>query len=219
MVIHPLKRRPHRARPEQRFLGELSLTLARTHEFCGNSRRTLAMMLAGAMQGPVFWILPGWSPERPHPEGMLDFANPGRFTFVGPGRGEDILWCMEEALRSGAVPLVVAELPMPARLTPVRRLHLAAETGADEGTHRPLGVLLTAGDGGSMGVESRWRMDAAHAGTGKARNGVETTGWALHRTRGRSDPMKSWHVAPKAGGFALGRPRAQERDLEIITKK
>ena len=198
MAAQPLARKNHRPPPEQPFLGDLSLRLARTHEFCGDARRTLAMLLAGAMEGPVFWIYPGWMPEHLHPEGMLEFADPGRFIFLGRSRDEDILWCMEEILRSGAVPLVVTELPKPASLTPVRRLNLAAETGAKEGSHRPLGLLLTAEDGGSMGVESRWRMDAAYAG-----DGHDTISWTLHRTRARSDPMKTWRVEPKGKGFAL----------------
>lgn len=213
MSTQLLQRRPHRKPPGQVFLGELTLAVGRVHEFCGNSRQTLAMLLAGAMGGQVFWISPGWSAERLHAEGMLHFANPGRFTFVYPGRGEDILWCMEEILRSGAVPLVVAELPMPAGLTPVRRLHLAAETGLKEGSVRPLGVILTAGEGGSLGVESRWHMDGAHAAAG-----ADQTGWALHRTRARSDPVKAWRVEPKGKGFVLADAQGGEYNHSITTK-
>lgn len=179
-----LKRRPHRERPEQDFLGELSLTRGRVHEFCGNARRTLAMLLAARTQGPVFWISPGWTGEHLNPEAMVQFANPGRFTFVSPRRGEDILWAMEEILRSGAVPLVVAELPMPASLTPVRRLHLAAESAAPT----PLGILLSGGDGGSQGVENRWQL------------GADAPGWVLKRLRARAQPPKSWKLKTKPAG-------------------
>jgi len=191
---------PHKSQPQQGFLGDLSLPLCRTHEFCGNARRTLAMIVAGQMAGPVFWIAPGWLAERLNPEVMTRFANPGRFTFVSPHRAEDLLWIMEEVLRSGGVPLVVADIPAPPALTPVRRLHLAAETGAAEGTNRPLGLLLTPGDGGAQGVESRWHMAGDH--------GLDAIGWALSRLRARTQPPRSWRVTPQAAGFQLT-PRAQ----------
>jgi len=204
MTAQLLSRHNHRrARREgQAFLGDLSLPLARVHEFCGNARRTLAMVVAGRTAGPVFWIAPGWQAERLNPEAMTRFANPGRFTFVSPHRAEDLLWIMEEVLRSGGVPLVVADIPAPPALTPVRRLHLAAETGAAEGTNRPLGLLLTPGDGGAQGVESRWHMTADH--------GMDTIGWALTRLRARTEPPRSWHVTPQAADFQLT-PRAKTR--------
>ena len=121
----------------------LSLTLARAHEACGQFRRSFAMMVAQNTQGPVFWVAPEWSTDWLHPEGVTPFFSPGRLTFVNPKRAEDILWCVEEILRSSAVPLVVADLPGLPALTPVRRLHLAAETGAREGGCAPLALLLT----------------------------------------------------------------------------
>ena len=187
--------RSRRIAPHQTLLGETSLRLARAHEFCGNARRTLAMVAASATTGPVFWITPGWMSDRLNPQGMLRFADPARFTFLNPRRAEDLLWCMEEILRSGAIPLVVADLPAPPALTPVRRLHLAAETGAAEGKFHPLGLLLTPGDGGAQGVESRWHMTGAHE--------ADSTGWILSRTRARTDPVKTWSVKPKGASLHL----------------
>lgn len=178
------------------FLADLTLTTARVHEFCGRARRTLALNLAGAMTGPVFWIAPGWASDRLNAAAMTGFANPGRFTFVTPKRAEDVLWSMEEILRSGAVPLVVADLPAPPALTPVRRLHLAAETGATEGRVAPLGLLLTPGAGGASGIESRWEMTPQHGPDGTER-------WRLSRRRARTAPMKDWTVTRTARGLTL----------------
>lgn len=203
MTAHLLTRQSHRQNrnpehpPELFFLDDLGLPLARCHELCGNARRTLAMIIARSLDGPVFWIAPGWISERLNPEGMLGFANPGRFTFLNPRRAEDLLWTMEEVLRSGTVPLVIADIPAAPALTPVRRLHLAAETGAADGTIRPLGLLLTPGNGGAQGVESRWHMAGAHAPDG--------LGWALTRLRARTKPPKAWRVTPQKAGFALSR--------------
>lgn len=198
MTAHLLTRRSHRSKSstDLPLLGDLGLASSRCHEFCGNARQTLAMMAAGQTDGPVFWISLGWSSERLNPEGMLRFANPGRFTFLAPRRPDEVLWTMEEVLRSGAVPLVVADLPAPPALTPVRRLHLAAETGTKEGTVRPVGVVLTPGDGGAQGIESRWQLSGAHQTHG--------IGWTLTRLRARSAPPQSWQVTPQKRGFKLG---------------
>lgn len=185
-----LTRAPHRNRPALLLEDDIRLTLARLHEGCGPARRSFAIWLAGHVQrkshGPVIWIAPRYLPDRPNPDGMVGLARPEGFIHLTPQRPEDLLWCMEEALRSGAAPLVVADLPAPPALTPVRRLHLAAETGASEGTCAPLGLILTPDGGGAPGVETRWHMTPAHSATQQ--------GWTLRRLRARQDPPKDWHL-------------------------
>lgn len=162
------------------------LLRGRVHELCGPARHVLAALLMQAdpaPQAPVLWIAPKWLAESFHPEGLAAFSDPGRMIFAGASQAQDLLWAMEEALRSGAVPLVIADLTEIPGLTPVRRLHLAAEAGmARRGgvADAPLGLLLTPGDGGAAGVESRWRM-APHPG-----------GWRLSRERARMAPPKDW---------------------------
>ncbi len=183
-------------RPAQPVMGEMALALGRAHELCGPARRTLAALVAARTTGPVVWIAPCWVQDMLNPEAATRFFDPGRLILVTPKRAEDLLWSMEEVLRSGAVALAVADLPEPPGLTAVRRLHLAAETGGAEGRHLPLGLLLTPGDGGAPGVETRWHLGFAHAPGG-------AEGWRLERRRARTAPPMTWAMTPAATGLAL----------------
>jgi len=185
MSAHLLGHRPARGTPAVTLHPGVSLRLARTHEACGPARRGFALWLAGQMQGPVLWIAPAWEVDQLHPAGLLPFLDPSRIFYIRPARTEDLLWCMEEALRSGAAPLVVVELGDPPALTPVRRLHLAAEQGTTTG-RAPLGLLLTPGDGGAQGVETRWHMVPTCHDT--------RASWTLTRRRARTGPPASWRA-------------------------
>ncbi len=184
MTLPLLTRKPYRDPPGQVLAGDLRLSLARVHEFCGPARRTLALIAARQMQGPVFWIASHWQGDSLLGDGVQGYIVPGRITFVRPKRAEDILWATEECLRAGCVPLVVAELHAPPALTPVRRLHLAAEAGSKQGKQAPLGLLLTPGDGGAQGVETRWHLSPHHK--------PGQTGWMLQRRRARMAPPAAW---------------------------
>ncbi|WP_146586259.1 ImuA family protein [Puniceibacterium confluentis] len=193
-----LGRAAHQPPPSLTLLDEIALPLSRVHEICGRARRTLALVIAARAGAPVFWIAPAWTATQLNPDGMLSFLQPQDVTFLSPRRSEDILWCTEEILRSGAVPVVVAELPEPPGLTPVRRLHLAAEAGTGEGHCRPIGLLLTPGTGGAPGIETRWQIDPDHT--------PGRTCWQLSRTRARMAPPKRWQLRDEGGDLRLGPP-------------
>lgn len=199
-----LTRQSHRKRGADpvRFLGDLTLERARVHEFCGLARRRLALAVAAGLQGPVFWIRPAWMPGGLNAQGVQALIDPSRLTFLSAKRPEDLLWCMEEVLRAGLVPLVVADLPQPPGLTAVRRLHLAGETGAGAGKTTPLGVLLTPDAGGAPGAETRWSLTPAH-GPGGQEN------WRLERLRARMEPEKSWTLS----GADFAKEPAEKADI------
>lgn len=187
-VVHPLlSRRPPRALPSYCLLPgspDVELSQGRVHEACGPARRTFALWLAARTAGPVFWVAPEWEKDRLNAEGVSAWINPARLLFVSPRRAEDLLWTLEEILRSGAVALAVADLPALPTLTQVRRLHLAAETGAQMGQNIPTGVLNTPGNGGAPGVETRWHLAQQHD--------AGRDGWTLERLRARTAPRKRW---------------------------
>lgn len=189
-ISHPLlNRRPTRLGPGVSLLAnapQLHLAQARVHEACGAARRTLILWIAAQTTGPVIWVAPLWMQEKLHAEGVAQWIDPARLIFVQPRRPEDILWAMEEILRAGAVALAVADLPGLPGLTQVRRMHLAAETGAATGQYTPLGMLLTPGSGGAAGVETRWHLTQSHA--------LDPEAWRLERLRARAAPQQGWDI-------------------------
>lgn len=195
MDITKLTRQSHRKnRPGLRLLDRFDLAGARTHEACGSARRRFALWLARSYGAEVVWIRPGWHPDHLHMTGLRPEIDPARLLFVECCRPADLLWSMEEVLRSGLIKLVVADLPEPPGLTPVRRLHLAAEAGFEKTGTAPLGLLLTPGDGGAAGVETRWQLRPDHA--------EACDRWRLHRLRARSEPVADWSVTRTLKGAA-----------------
>ncbi|NOD83656.1 MULTISPECIES: ImuA family protein [Ruegeria] len=192
-----------RQAPGVKLHPQITLELGRVHEACGPARRSFAMWLASQTQGPVLWISPAWEPGQLNPDGMMAFADPARFIFVHPTRAEDLLWCLEEALRSGAIPLIIGDLPGAPGLTPIRRMHLAAEQGGAMG-RAPLGLLLTPGDGGAQGVETRWHMAATHRDEARI--------WALTRRRARALPPVTWQATMTAARAGLHLERIETED-------
>ena len=179
----------------QPLVGELTLRRGRVHEACGPARVRLAALVMAKGDGPVIWVRPGWASDRLNPAGLQEMANPARLIFAEAARDEGLLWAMEEALRSGAAPLVVAELLAPPGLTPIRRLHLAAEAGAEaarrDGAMAPLGLVLLPGAGGAAGVESRWHLAPAPSPRLLWSEGEH---WRLTRLRARLAPPAAWHL-------------------------
>ena len=188
----------------QPLVGDLALRRGRVHEFCGPARIRLAVQVMARSTGPVVWVRPAWGSDRLNAAGLQPLADPARLMFASATREEGLLWAMEETLRSGVVPLVVAELTTPPGLTPVRRLHLAAEAGAVAagGAPAPLGLILIPGQGGAPGVESRWHMTPAPS---RSLLRVAGQSWSLSRLRARLAPPARWlmHSAPSAAAEVL----------------
>ena len=192
---------PRRPGAQQPLVGDLTLQRGRVHEFCGPSRRMLAALVMAKTTGPVVWIRPSWVAERLNAAGLQPMADPARLILVQTNREDGLMWAAEEALRSGAAPLVVAELLAAPGLTPIRRLHLATETGAEaarrDGRTPPLGLVLLAGTGGAQGVESRWHLTPAPS---RSLLWADAAGWRLSRLRARLLPPAAWTLHRGAEG-------------------
>ena len=134
-----------------------------------------------------------------YPPGLIRFGlAPADLVQVRAQRRQDRLWALEEALRSGAVAVAVAELD-PIDLTAARRLQLAAEAGGTAGVllHRARAgrpVILPASP-----ALTRWRVAAAPGtAVGAAVGvgvGVGVEGWRLDLVRCRDGRPRSWVVA------------------------
>jgi protein ImuA len=196
-----LSRTPHRAAPALPLLGgTMQLADARLHELCGPARWSLGAWIAGAVQrqreGMVLWVHASWQGEMPNPAGLVSWCAPERLLFVAVDKMEDMLWTMEEALRAGVVPLVVADAAELPSLTQVRRLHLAAEQGGARAARAPLGALLSPGpEGGAPGVETRWHLKGAHT--------AQRAAWELTRLRARTAPQARFRVERGESGLRV----------------
>lgn len=94
-----------------------------------------------------------------YPPGLARFGlNASSFLFIDGRREDDVLWALEEGLRSGSLALAVGALSS-IGLTPARRLSLAARDGAT-----PLLLLTGARSAPSAATATRWRIDPAASG-------------------------------------------------------
>jgi len=142
---------PPRHLPPGHLPREAALRAGRMHEATGPGRRVLAAAIAGALEGPVFWLIEARIREMLCPQGLATHFDPARLIMIRPTGRIAVLQVMEDALRSGAAPLVVAELDQAADLTQSRRLQLAAGTGGGIGL-----CLVPEGGLATNAAESRW---------------------------------------------------------------
>ncbi|MCW5679303.1 MAG: damage-inducible mutagenesis protein [Xanthobacteraceae bacterium] len=128
-----------------------------------------AMLLArlAGSDGTVAWCRQGRSPVLYGPGLAAMGLDTRRLIVVRPWRDVDLLWTMEEGLRSGALAAVLGETATMQSVA-LRRLQLAAESnGTAAVLLRPAGVQPT-----STPAVTRWRIGAApaasalHAGDG-----------------------------------------------------
>jgi len=139
------------ALPSDSLHSSFPLRQSRAHEVCGAGAHVFASIACGTSNGSALWISPAHQQEHLSPDGVAPFCAPDRLVYASGKTQTDVLWMAEEALRSGAVKVVVAQLTKPIDLTAGRRLQLAAEAG------KTLGLFIIPEGMGSNAAETRWR--------------------------------------------------------------
>ena len=126
------------------------LVAGRAHEVSGAGSYAFAAMLAGQLGGAILWIQSRWQSEGLHPFGLKAFYNPARAVIVKCKDQFEILGAAEDALRSGATSLVIAELAETIDFRQGRRLQLAASEG------KVPGLFIVRHDAANNAVHTRW---------------------------------------------------------------
>lgn len=121
----------------------------RVHEACGAGAMVFAFALCALQTTNVIWIYRGQGAKL-YPSWLVDLHVFARMQFLHIANEKTQLWCMEEALRSGAVKLVVCERSAAVNFRDMRRLQLAAESG------RTTGLFLIPERFASPAAETRW---------------------------------------------------------------
>ncbi len=160
-------------------------TTTRTHEVCGAGAFVFAFALAARLGGYVMWIRESWEPRQINPNGFADFINPANLTLCNTKDQTETLAVAEEALRSGAVSLVVMTLNKPLGLTEGRRLQLAARDGESTGL-----AIIPEGMG-SNAAETRWRCAPVFDSKSSSQDSTLQK-WEL--IKNKSGTLGVWHV-------------------------
>ena len=153
----------------------------RVHEVCGPGATAFAAIAAAGAGGTVLWVREGWLVESLHPPGLTAFLDPARLLLARCERQTDSLAIAEEALRDGAVPLVVIEITRPLDLREGRRLQLAALHGGTTG------LCLIPEGMGSNAAETRW-----HAAPILTEEDSTLMRWEI--IKNKSGTLGAWHV-------------------------
>ena len=123
----------------------------RAHEVTGAGAIAFAAMACGLSGKPIIWLSENWASEVLNPSGLTPFCDPRLMLLGCCTSSVDLMACAEEALRSGAVPMVIAEISKPLTLIAGRRLQLAAKAG------NATGIFIIPDGMGSNAAETRWQ--------------------------------------------------------------
>lgn len=156
---------------------------ARVHEVCGPARVGFAAVACAEARGNLLWVREAWRPEQLNPLGLAPFVDPAQLLVAQTKDQGEALAVAEEALRDGALALVVVEVTRPLDLREGRRLQLAAKAG------KSTGLCLTPEGMGSNAAETRW-----HAAQVFDLAAGDSTLMRWEIIKNKSGTLGAWHV-------------------------
>lgn len=171
----------------------LPLRPARVHEVCGPGATGFAAVACGQGKGSLLWLREDWQAGTLDPLGLAEFCNPARVLIARTKDQADTLAVAEEALRDGAVGLVVIEITRPLDLRQGRRLQLAAKAG------QSTGLCLIPEGAGSPASETRWHCTPLL--DPQERPDSTLMRWEI--IKNKSGTLGAWHVRWDAAAHRL----------------
>ncbi|GGE08731.1 hypothetical protein GCM10011345_13000 [Gemmobacter megaterium] len=166
---------------------------ARVHEACGPGVTAFAAVVCAQGKGPVLWVREGWQAGTPDPVGLSAICDPARILIARTKSQADTLAVAEEALRDGAVTMVVIEITRPLDLREGRRLQLAAKAG------QTTGLCLIPEGAGSNASETRWHCTPVL--DPQERSDSTLMRWEI--IKNKSGTFGVWHVRWDAAAHRL----------------
>ncbi len=165
------------------LLPAFPLRPARVHEACGPAAAAFAALAGAQVAGPVLWVHEGWRRDTINPNGLLPFLDPARLLLALTGDQTESLAVTEEALKDGALALVIVETTRPLDLREGRRLQLAAKEGG------ATGLCLIPEGMGSNAAETRW-----HAAPRCDPAGGDSTSMRWEIIKNKSGTTSIWDI-------------------------
>ena len=170
------------------------LPLGCLHEITGEGLGFAAALIARLSEGTVLWCRHGGALRggELYAPGLASFGlDPERLILVRARREADILWAVQEGLRSGRLAAVVGEVRR-LSLSDARRLQLAAEAKG------VVCLILPSRTAELVNAVTRWRITPRASGGRRPR-------WRAELRRCRAAAPRSWLVEwrHETGDFAV----------------
>jgi protein ImuA len=166
------------------------LQLGCLHEISGTASDGFAAMLTARfttpLKTPVLWCVNSRYARHPFAPGLAGMGvSTQRLTIAHCKTPRDMLWAMEEGLKSGAAKLVIGEPSKALGLTESRRLQLTASTSGS------IGLILGQHNLALNASTTRWSVSAIPSFFIDAPWGCV---WRLELTRSRNGGAGTWDV-------------------------